>query len=56
MHESQKDQHDPQLGMELVKKGIGIMIPLENVFGFLGMWYFGNIVATRIKKPRMRST
>ena len=30
------------LGMELVKKVIGVMIPLENVFMFLGMWSFGN--------------
>ena len=30
------------LGMELVKKVIGVMIPLENVFVFLGMWSFGN--------------
>ena len=29
------------LGMELVKKIIGV-IPLENVFMFLGMWSFGN--------------
>ena len=31
------------LGMELVKKVIGVMIPLENIFVFLGMWSFGNI-------------
>ena len=31
------------LGMELVKKVIGVMIPLANVFVFLGMWSFGNI-------------
>ena len=30
------------LGMELVKKFIGVMIPLANVFVFLGMWSFGN--------------
>ena len=30
------------LGMELVKKVIGIMIPLANVFVFLDMWSFGN--------------
>ena len=30
------------LGMELVKKVIGVMISLANVFMFLGMWYFGN--------------
>ena len=30
------------LGMELVKKVIGVMIPLGNVFVFLGMWSFGN--------------
>ena len=30
------------LGMELVKKVIGVMIPLTNIFVFLGMWYFGN--------------
>ena len=30
------------LGMELVKKVIGVMIPLENVFVFLGMWSLGN--------------
>ena len=30
------------LGMELVKKVIGVMIPLVNVFVFLGMWSFGN--------------
>ena len=30
------------LSMELVKKVIGVMIPLENVFVFLGMWSFGN--------------
>ena len=30
------------LGMELVKEFIGVMIPLENVFVFLGMWSFGN--------------
>ena len=30
------------LGMELVKKIIGVMIPLANVFVFLGMWSFGN--------------
>ena len=30
------------LGMELVKKVIGVMIPLANVFVFLGMWSFGN--------------
>ena len=30
------------LGMELFKKVIGVMIPLENVFVFLGMWSFGN--------------
>ena len=30
------------LGMELVKKVIGVMIPLENVFVFLDMWSFGN--------------
>ena len=30
------------LGMELIKKVIGVMIPLENVFVFLGMWSFGN--------------
>ena len=30
------------LGMELVKKVIGVMIPLANVFMFLGMWSFGN--------------
>ena len=26
------------LGMELVKKVIGVMIPLANIFMFLGMW------------------
>ena len=31
------------LGMELVKKVVGVMIPLANVFMFLGMWSFGNI-------------
>ena len=31
------------LGMKLVKKVIGFMIPLANVFMFLGMWSFGNI-------------
>ena len=31
------------LGMELVKKVIGVMIPLANVFMFLGMGSFGNI-------------
>ena len=31
------------LGMELVKNVIGVMIPLANVFVFLGMWSFGNI-------------
>ena len=30
------------LGMELVKKVIGVMIPLANVFVFLAMWSFGN--------------
>ena len=30
------------LGMELVKEVIGVMIPLANVFVFLGMWSFGN--------------
>ena len=30
------------LGMELVKKVIGVMIPLANIFVFLGMWSFGN--------------
>ena len=30
------------LGMELVKKVIGVMIPLANVFVFLGMWSFRN--------------
>ena len=30
------------LGMELVKKVIGVMIPLANVFMFLDMWSFGN--------------
>ena len=30
------------LGMELVKKVIGVMIPSANVFVFLGMWSFGN--------------
>ena len=30
------------LGMELVKKVIGGMIPLAIVFTFLGMWSFGN--------------
>ena len=30
------------LGMELVKKVIDVMIPLANVFVFLGMWSFGN--------------
>ena len=30
------------LGMELVKKVIGVMIPLANVFVFLDMWSFGN--------------
>ena len=30
------------LGMELVKKVIGVMIPLANVFVFIGMWSFGN--------------
>ena len=30
------------LGMELVKNVIGVMIPLENVFVFLGMWFLGN--------------
>ena len=30
------------LGMELVKKVIGVMIPLANVFVFLDKWYFGN--------------
>ena len=30
------------LGMELVKKVIGVMIPFANVFVFLGMWSFGN--------------
>ena len=30
------------LGMELVKKVIGVMIPLTNVFVFLGMWSFAN--------------
>ena len=30
------------LGMELVKKVIGVMIPLANVFVFLGMWSFVN--------------
>ena len=30
------------LGMELVKKVICVMIPLANVFVFLGMWSFGN--------------
>ena len=30
------------LGMELVKKVIGVMIPLANVFVFLGMLSFGN--------------
>ena len=31
------------LCMELVKKVIGVMIPLANVFVFLRMWSFGNI-------------
>ena len=31
------------LGMELIKKVIGFMIPLANVFVFLSMWSFGNI-------------
>ena len=30
------------LGMKLVKKVIGVMIPLANVFVFLNMWSFGN--------------
>ena len=30
------------LGMELVKNVIGVMIPLANVFVFLGIWSFGN--------------
>ena len=30
------------LGMALVKTVIGVMIPLANVFVFLGMWSFGN--------------
>ena len=30
------------LGMELIKKVIDVMIPLANVFVFLGMWSFGN--------------
>ena len=30
------------LGMELVKKVIGVMIPLANVFVFVDMWSFGN--------------
>ena len=30
------------LGMELVKKVIGVMLPLENIFVFLDMWSFGN--------------
>ena len=30
------------LGMELVKKVIGVMIPLANIFVFLCMWSFGN--------------
>ena len=30
------------LSMELVKKVISVMIPLENVSVFLGMWSFGN--------------
>ena len=30
------------LGMEFFKKVIGVMIPLANVFVFLGMWSFGN--------------
>ena len=30
------------LGMKLVKKVIGVMIPLANVFVFLGMLSFGN--------------
>ena len=30
------------LGIKLVKKVIGVMIPLANVFVFLGMWSFGN--------------
>ena len=30
------------LGMELVKKVIDVMIPLANVFVFLGMWSFEN--------------
>ena len=30
------------LGMELIKKVIGVMVPLENVFVLLGMWSFGN--------------
>ena len=30
------------LGMELVKKVISVIIPLANVFVFLGMWYFGS--------------
>ena len=30
------------LGMKLVKKVIGVMIPLANIFGFLDMWSFGN--------------
>ena len=36
------------LGMELVKKVIAVMIPLANVFVFLGMWSFGtqNVLPT----------
>ena len=30
------------LGMKLVKKVIGVMIPLANVFVFLGIWCFRN--------------
>ena len=30
------------LGMELVKKVIGVMLPLAKLFVFLGMWSFGN--------------
>ena len=30
------------LGIELIKKVIGVMIPLAKVFVFLGMWSFGN--------------
>ena len=36
------------LGMELVKKVIGAMIPLAKVFVFLGMWFLGkqNVLPT----------